>query len=272
MAAEIISRSEAREQGLNRYFTGEPCKFGHLAERETGTGACRECRLKIARESYAKNREAIRERRRAEYRVAPEEHRKRQQRYRESLSTEERRARDRAHYEAHADSRREYSRRYAAENVDRVKEAARTWYYERGGKEKRRAYVEANRDLYKLFGREQRARDPEGCRDRYHRWAAKDSAKAIITANAHKRRARLLAAEGKHTAADLVAIFDSQGGRCAYCRDDLKKNKRHLDHIQPLVKGGSNSRENLQYLCRPCNLSKGAKDPVDFARSKGLLL
>jgi len=40
---KIISRAEAREQGLKRYFTGEPCKHGHLEERNTKSGACNSC-------------------------------------------------------------------------------------------------------------------------------------------------------------------------------------------------------------------------------------
>jgi hypothetical protein len=30
---EIITRGEALARGLTRYFTGKPCKYGHIAER-----------------------------------------------------------------------------------------------------------------------------------------------------------------------------------------------------------------------------------------------
>ncbi|MBK0062172.1 MULTISPECIES: HNH endonuclease [unclassified Acinetobacter] len=37
-----------------------------------------------------------------------------------------------------------------------------------------------------------------------------------------------------------------------------------LDHIEPEFKGGDSSSENLQTMCRSCNLAKGAKyDGVD---------
>ena len=29
---KIISHAEAKAQGLKRYFTGKPCKHGHVAE------------------------------------------------------------------------------------------------------------------------------------------------------------------------------------------------------------------------------------------------
>lgn len=40
----IISKSEATDQGLNRYFTGKPCKYGHISERWTISGKCIECK------------------------------------------------------------------------------------------------------------------------------------------------------------------------------------------------------------------------------------
>jgi hypothetical protein len=39
------TRKEAKEQGAKYYYTGEPCKHGHVALRKT-KGACVEC-LKI---------------------------------------------------------------------------------------------------------------------------------------------------------------------------------------------------------------------------------
>jgi hypothetical protein len=40
---DIITRKQAREQGLTRYFTGKPCKNGHIAERFASKGICLEC-------------------------------------------------------------------------------------------------------------------------------------------------------------------------------------------------------------------------------------
>lgn len=38
-----MERNEAISVGQSRYFTGRPCKYGHLSERNTVTGACLEC-------------------------------------------------------------------------------------------------------------------------------------------------------------------------------------------------------------------------------------
>ena len=37
------TRSEARAQGAKRFFTGEPCRNGHVAPRYTSIGCCCEC-------------------------------------------------------------------------------------------------------------------------------------------------------------------------------------------------------------------------------------
>ena len=46
---QIISRAEAIKQGLKRYFTGKPCKHGHVAEREVFNATCVECELAAAK-------------------------------------------------------------------------------------------------------------------------------------------------------------------------------------------------------------------------------
>lgn len=85
------------------------------------------------------------------------------------------------------------------------------------------------------------------------------------------RRARKRQATGSHTAADIAQLFRLQIGKCACCKTSIEE-KYHVDHIIPLAAGGSNDRMNLQLLCPPCNLSKGAKHPIEFMRQRGYLL
>jgi hypothetical protein len=44
---KTISREDAIAKGLDRYFTGETCKYGDIAERDVETGACLKCRALI---------------------------------------------------------------------------------------------------------------------------------------------------------------------------------------------------------------------------------
>jgi len=51
MDQTIITRKEAIAQGLNRYFTGKPCKHGHVTVRHITTGGCLEC-LRVNKQAY----------------------------------------------------------------------------------------------------------------------------------------------------------------------------------------------------------------------------
>lgn len=39
----IVSLAEARARGLKQYFTGKPCKYGHIAPRSTAYRECAKC-------------------------------------------------------------------------------------------------------------------------------------------------------------------------------------------------------------------------------------
>ena len=49
---KVISRSDARAQGLKRYFTGKPCRQGHIVERYVGACSCTECMSLKAKARY----------------------------------------------------------------------------------------------------------------------------------------------------------------------------------------------------------------------------
>lgn len=46
------ARRAAKEAGLKRYFTGKPCKNGHIAERQVSNGVCVECFAGIILKKY----------------------------------------------------------------------------------------------------------------------------------------------------------------------------------------------------------------------------
>jgi hypothetical protein len=54
-ALPIVTREEAIERGLRRYFTGQPCKRGHVGERYTLNAGCLQC----MNESQTRARDAI---------------------------------------------------------------------------------------------------------------------------------------------------------------------------------------------------------------------
>ncbi len=119
-----------------------------------------------------------------------------------------------------------------------------------------------------------RAANPEQFRAIQKRWRERhpEQVREFARVGGRQRRARLMGARGRLTARDEAGIWAAQRGRCGYCRQRVARPAAHLDHIVPLAAGGAHDRRNVQFLCAPCNLRKGARDPVDFARSMGLLV
>jgi hypothetical protein len=48
---QIVSKEEAINQGLNKFFTGVPCRNNHITTRDVSKGRCDECR----KDSYKKH-------------------------------------------------------------------------------------------------------------------------------------------------------------------------------------------------------------------------
>jgi len=54
-----------------------------------------------------------------------------------------------------------------------------------------------------------------------------------------------------------ATVFQRDGGRCRQCGYVGKYIE--YDHVIPRSKGGQNTVENIQLLCRECNLKKGSR-------------
>ena len=62
-------------------------------------------------------------------------------------------------------------------------------------------------------------------------------------------------------------IYKEQRNKCMYCGRKSEIDLMDIDHKNPISKGGSNTKRNLQLLCRTCNTRKGATTDRQF-RSK----
>lgn len=72
MNFEIISREEAKRQGLKRYFTGKPCVKGHISERYL-RGDCVQCKLEQSAGWRKQNPDKHAEHSRRDYQKAKDE-------------------------------------------------------------------------------------------------------------------------------------------------------------------------------------------------------
>lgn len=175
---------------------------------------------------------------------------KQQARYRaERIANPEKiRARDRYYYQKNKSAKSEYQkRRWARKDKEAARVALREWRRLNPDKDYaiwRRKYLKYRDKI--LAYRKQWARDnPEA------RMAIRD-----------RRRARLMGAEGSYTRADVRALLKRYGRSCFYCGVPL--TKFHCDHFIPLVRGGSNSPDNLRLSCPSCNFSKAGRMPWDW--------
>lgn len=186
-------RRAAKDAGLVRYFSANPCPRGHVAERFTCSGSCVQCNSEKRLANLPKHRDACQR-----------------------------------SYEKNRDAVLAWQKVYREQNGEAIKARKQRW----------------------------RQNNPE-----------KDRAYNL------NRRSRLAAAgqsrSGRISGEQIAAIFARQKGKCACCGD---KKKLEIDHIMPLALGGSGRASNFQGLCKPCNIRKHAKHPIDFNRSRGLLL
>lgn len=136
-------------------------------------------------------------------------------------------------------------------------------------REKTRRWYARNIEVQRERGRVKRAKSLEKYRQHSRSYNADNLPR--LAAIARNRRARKKGNGGRHTAADVEAIFHAQSKKCACCRVRLGA-KYHVDHIIPIARGGSDDRKNLQILCAPCNQSKSARDPIEFMQAQGRLL
>jgi 5-methylcytosine-specific restriction endonuclease McrA len=173
--------------------------------------------------------------------------------------------------EKNRDRRKAYLKKHYAENKERIRASVAK---ARIGKEEKlaawqREYRKANPELVRQRGREYYQKDREKKLKQKSEWGKTPDGRIKQKAKNQTRRARKNSVVSTLTASDLKEIRDKAKGRCFYCR---VKGPLALDHIIPISKGGPHSRDNVVMACRSCNSSKGPKDPMKFAKERGLLL
>lgn len=57
------------------------------------------------------------------------------------------------------------------------------------------------------------------------------------------------------------------GGVCHYCLVELNVFNGVMDHKVPVLRGGSDAADNLDYVCWQCNLEKALRTPDEWSYS-----
>jgi len=79
----------------------------------------------------------------------------------------------------------------------------------------------------------------------------------LIQLHSQVLRKKIDGAVDRHIPRDIrQRVWQRYGGKCAEC---AAMDYLEFDHIVPVSRGGSNSEQNVQLLCRRCNLQKSDK-------------
>jgi 5-methylcytosine-specific restriction endonuclease McrA len=201
---------------------------------------CKECR-RVAYKAYRDNNV---EKRRAVFKKWYENNREynyeRSVRYR-AEHAEEISNKRKQYYRENREAALLYAQEYAKNNPGRSME-----YYHRNrehilNRDKKRR--ERNPDRYNEYWRLYRERYPEKTRAIWHRYYT-----------ARK-------AGGSFSGEEWRLLCDWFGNVCLCCGEARPLT---VDHVIPVSKGGRNTIDNLQPLCRSCNPSKGNRHDTDY--------
>jgi len=247
------------EKDISEYYKKKTGKDGY-------TNECKVCLLKsrkdfhvdnrdrlnaIGKSYYNKNKEAISAYGRTYYKENKEAIDKYKKKYneenKETLSSIKK-----LNYDKNRNAILAQKKKYYNDNKELIKSKSRDYY--NSNKESQnansRAYNEKNRESIAIRNKSYRQTEIGKLADRNSK---------------NKRRAQKLATSDKTIpikyeyplTLELSELMIRQDHKCVYCDAYLSlDNTTHLDHIEPLSKGGHHSINNVQWLCSTCNLEK----------------
>jgi 5-methylcytosine-specific restriction endonuclease McrA len=160
-----------------------------------------------------------------------------------------------AYYAADVEEARARVARWRAANPESVRA------YRERTKGRLAAYYRANAERASQQARERRLADPARNKARCAAWGKANPGKK--RALDLRRRRRIEFNGGHYTGVEWAALKARYDYRCLMCGRSEPEIKLTFDHVVPVALGGTNDIGNGQPLCRPCNLSKGART-LDF--------
>lgn len=174
--------------------------------------------------------------------------------------------------EANKEHLRAKNAEYGAANRERLAVYQRDWRANKQSPESK-ANLAAWRKEYESKNRERIAARKSAWRkgsDYHARYNSQNRERLRAIKNNYRARRRN--AEGSLSIDIVDRLMRLQRGCCINCRRSLLVTGHHLDHNEPLARGGANSDENVQLLCPRCNTKKRHTDPIEWAQRNGRLL
>lgn len=222
----IISKSEAISLGLKKYFTGIPCKNGHVSERYL-SGSCKSCVESHLNKVRSEN---------------PDIHRiysrKRREKFKDEINSK-----NRERYENDTERYKAYQKKYRDANKDKLPKIRKKSYAKHADTRRYESALWArnNRDIVNERKRKSYKIDP------------------IPSLSQHQKRraAKLNRTVAWYSDFDDFCIIEAK--RLCRIREKLFGFKWHVDHIIPLrakEASGLHYHKNIQVIPAHLNCSK----------------
>lgn len=253
------ARKKAKESGAVRYFTGLPCKYGHISERLTCNGICKECsRIIEARFRKTEKYKIVKKNKAKKYYI------KHKEKVLGSQKDYARRNKDiialrrKEYREKNSQKLKEYRQQWFANNKERVTKKLREKFLANPDiiRKKRNEYIRKKSDHIKKWRKEWLRKNRERLREKKRLSYQKN--KSGYFARAVKRKAALL--QRIPVWADFMLIDNIYKERQRISQETGIIH--HVDHIIPLNGknvSGLHVHNNLRVVPAEINLSKNAK-------------
>lgn len=199
-------------------------------------------------------------------------------------SNEDKKKKYRANVEESRKKRRDYYKRNSEtilatnaksreKNKASVLEGKKRWYEKAKvdpvWQENEKARRIKNRGRKQEYDRKYYQENPEKKSRMAREWMENNKERRASIVRSYDARRRAWVKDGD-TTRDIHNWTSRQEKICYWC-GIFCLDRFHVDHYQPLSKGGKHEIPNLVISCPRCNLKKNAKDPYDFANSLGRL-
>ena len=174
------------------------------------------------------------------------------------------RAINRAWREKNREKTRESAAKWRENNWDKVLAMATAWRKANAVKLRTQGRGWYRKNFDKLLAR--RKQNPQRFKGYLTKYRNSPNGRSAFANAKARRRAREMGCLATVTTKELSEIKKSAKGICFYCK---RAKPLTFDHVIPLSKHGSHTKENIVMACFPCNFSKQAKQVEQFLKEKG---
>lgn len=136
---------------------------------------------------------------------------------------------------------KEYFQKYYPEHKETLIQTTLKWSEEN---------PERRKELTHRYNKNNKEKINADCRE-YYKTHKNEAAEAK-----RRYRARKMNADGNFTEEEWIVLKEFFNFTCLCCSKQEPEIKLTRDHVIPLIRGGSDSIDNIQPLCEDCNRSK----------------